>query len=93
MNIYVIGRGNAAWCREGRAAMGQDDRFGPAARVRASAAVGRRLAEQRAGLGLGRLDEQGVRSSVQSAKVNLVASLGNDDHAITRRGCSAPGSE
>jgi hypothetical protein len=30
---------------------------------------------------------------LQSAKVNLVASLGNDDHAITRRGCSAPGSE
>jgi hypothetical protein len=28
-----------------------------------------------------------------SAKVNLVASLGNDDQAITRRGCSAPGSE
>jgi hypothetical protein len=30
---------------------------------------------------------------VHSTKVNLVASLGNDDHAITRRGCSAPGSE
>jgi hypothetical protein len=30
---------------------------------------------------------------IHSAKVNLVASLGNDDHAITRRGCSAPGSE
>jgi hypothetical protein len=28
-----------------------------------------------------------------SANVNLVASLGNDDHAITRRGCRAPGSE
>jgi FG-GAP repeat len=31
--------------------------------------------------------------SSHSAKVNLVASLGNDDHAITRRGCRAPGSE
>jgi len=28
-----------------------------------------------------------------SANVNLVASLGNDDQAITRRGCRAPGSE
>jgi hypothetical protein len=30
---------------------------------------------------------------IHSANVNLVASLGNDDHAITRRGCRAPGSE
>jgi RND superfamily putative drug exporter len=35
----------------------------------------------------------GGSGGVHSAKVNLVASLGNDDHAITRRGCSAPGSE
>ena len=34
-----------------------------------------------------------LRASIHSANVNLVASLGNDDHAITRRGCSAPGSE
>jgi hypothetical protein len=36
--------------------------------------------------------QHGVRR-IHSANVNLVASLGNDDHAITRRGCSAPGSE
>jgi hypothetical protein len=36
--------------------MGEGDRFGPAAWVRAAAVVGR-LAEQRAGLHLGRLDE------------------------------------
>jgi hypothetical protein len=40
--------------------MGQGDRFGPAAWVRAAAVVGR-LAEQRAGLHLGHLDEQEVR--------------------------------
>ena len=189
-----------ARCREGWVAMGEGDRFGPAAWVGAAAVVGR-FAEQRAGLDLGRLDEQEVRrrasrrlrrwpagaawppylatppatrwtsvrwagggrssgpprwigrrrpgptgpgavgprptahdpadappspprpgpppsvlagrlragpgrgrpalrplprmgsGGIHSAKVNLVASLGNDDHAITRRGCSAPGSE
>jgi Sulfotransferase family len=40
--------------------MGEGDGFGPAAWVRAAAVVGR-LAEQRAGLHLGRLDEQEVR--------------------------------
>jgi hypothetical protein len=40
--------------------MGEGDRFGPAAWVRAAAVVGR-LAEQRAGLRFGRLDEQQVR--------------------------------
>src|SRR5215207_10288825 len=40
--------------------MGEGDRFGPAAWVRAAAVVGR-LAEQRAGLNFGRLDEQEVR--------------------------------
>jgi len=40
--------------------MGEADGFGPAAWVSA-AAVGGRLAEQRAGLNLGRLDEQKVR--------------------------------
>jgi hypothetical protein len=34
-----------------------------------------------------------VFGGIHSANVNLVASLGNDDHAITRRGCRAPGSE
>jgi hypothetical protein len=41
-------------------AMGEGERFGPAAWVRAAAVVGR-LAEQRAGLTLGLLDEQQVR--------------------------------
>jgi hypothetical protein len=40
--------------------MGEGDRFGPAAWVRAAAVAGR-LAEERAGLNLGRLDEQEVR--------------------------------
>jgi hypothetical protein len=40
--------------------MGEGDRFGPAAWVRAAAVIGR-LAEQRADLTLGRLDEQEVR--------------------------------
>jgi hypothetical protein len=40
--------------------MGEGDRFGPAVWVRAAAVVGR-LAEQRAGLHFGRLDEQEVR--------------------------------
>ena len=39
---------------------GEDDRFGPAACARAATVVGR-LAEQQAGLTLGRLDEQEVR--------------------------------
>jgi len=40
--------------------MGEGDRFGPAAWVRAAAVIGR-LAEQRAGLNFARLDEQQVR--------------------------------
>jgi hypothetical protein len=40
--------------------MGEGDRFGPAAWVRATVVVGR-LAEERAGLRFGRLDEQEVR--------------------------------
>jgi hypothetical protein len=40
--------------------MGEGDRFGPAAWFRAAVVVGR-LAEERAGLQSGRLDEQEVR--------------------------------
>ena len=58
--------------------MGEGDGFGPAAWVRAAAVVGR-LAEQQAGLTLGRLDEQEVR---RRASRQLGRPIGADDPGL-----------
>jgi hypothetical protein len=58
--------------------MGEGDGFGPAAWVRAAVVVGR-LAEQRAGLKLGRLDQQEVR---RRASRQLGRPIGGDDPGL-----------